>query len=149
VGDREGDPANKFFADLVEEIVDHAELEIDRHFGAVIPPPLKPLPGKLRRVWRWFWDLSEARGYIYSTEPGRNDDGDFVWRAKKRASRISRTEIASWAASSGIVLEQWQLAAITLIDSIYVKAFNGETTTEQPPVGRKFSLRLFDALFGK
>ena len=75
---------------------------------------------------------------------------EFGWRACKRIDRFSHPEILAWQELNGIILEAWQLAAISLIDEAYVKAFNSTDTPKSNLVPvRKLTSKLFDAMFRK
>lgn len=73
-----------------------------------------------------------------------------VWRTSKRIDRFSHSEILAWQELNGISLEPWQIAAFSLIDEAYVKAFNSADTPKSNLVPvRKLTSKLFDAMFRK
>jgi hypothetical protein len=109
--------------------------------------PSTVLHGSQRRVWRWFCDLNEVRSYPRLVEPKTDARGTAVWKTQIRAERLSYGEVQAWARMSGIVCEPWQIAAISLLDEIYVDTFNDPRPRIERAVGQ-LTPQIFSALFG-
>jgi hypothetical protein len=108
----------------------------------------KPLPANLRRVWRWFWDLNEGRSSQHDLIPEHTENKEFSWRTRRRVDRFGHSEIMAWLTLNDLRLEPWEMAAISLLDEVYVKAFNSAGSPERVTVSsRKLTSRVFDALF--
>jgi hypothetical protein len=79
-----------------------------------------PLNAALRQVWRWFCTLNDQRNYARTTEPERADRG-MAWRVRATPERLSFRDIDAWAALEGVRLTAWQLAAISMLDDLFVR----------------------------
>ncbi|MCC8946014.1 hypothetical protein H8A97_13115 [Bradyrhizobium sp. Arg62] len=51
-------------------------------------------------------------------------DGRLGWQVKSKVLRLTPERIEAWMRQRAIVPEQWQIAALELIDEIYVKTKN-------------------------
>lgn len=82
------------------------------------------LPPDLRQVWRWWCQLHEVRDWLRVTEPTTTPQGKLAWKVNSTALRISPERIESWCRLRHIELEQWQLAALEVIDEFYCRIKN-------------------------
>lgn len=128
MGHGQGREAHQFFASRVEELIRYAQAQ----FGGNGVAP-NPLPHELRQVWRWFVDLNETRQFVQAKD-------------MLRALRIDRRELFYWAATRDVKIESWQLAALEMMDEVYVRSANGERSQV---ISVPLTSQLFQTIFGK
>ena len=91
------------------------------------------MPATLRAVWRWFGDLNDARRYVRTTEPETGPMGTgLAWRVHSRAEHFSYADILAWSDTCGLFPQPWQLAALTMIDDLFVRSINDPKSVEVP-----------------
>ncbi|QOZ25274.1 hypothetical protein [Bradyrhizobium sp. CCBAU 51753] len=99
----------------------YTSLGLEAHVAGVVEPVLSPAA---RQVWRWFCQMHDLRDYSRITEPVTMPDQRLGWQVKSKVLRLHPERIEAWMRLRAIVPEQWHLAALDLIDEIYVKLKN-------------------------
>ena len=69
-----------------------------------------------------------------------------AWRVHSRPEPISYADINAWALASRVSLAAWQLAALTMIDEIFLKLANGPAPEAAMPATASNIRKMFQML---